>query len=178
MESIDPFALLQNIADSSKRYAGNLPSQAEAITYWKGVGFILGGKKYVAPLSEVQEILTLPRYTKLPGVHKWVSGVSNVRGRLLPIIDLGNFMGVRASASSRTRRVLVVENGDLLNGVIVDAVLGMQNFPVDTYSERNVGGPDYMANYITGGYKKEGESWPVFSLFSLTQSPSFLQVAV
>lgn len=178
MESLSPFALLQEIAASSKRFAGNLPSQAEAITYWKGVGFILAGKKYVTPLDEVQEILTMPRYTKLPGVHNWVNGVSNVRGRLLPIMDLGNFMGVRASASSRTRRVLVVENGDLLNGVVVDAVLGMQNFPVDTYSDRNTGGSDYMKPYIKGGYKKEGEAWPVFSLFNLTQSSGFLQVAV
>ncbi len=127
-----PFALLVDIANRGKSNASALPQQLEAVSYWRGVGFMLAGQQFVADMGQISEILQPPRMTKVPGVKSWVLGVANVRGRLVPVMDLAGMLGLSSRASWRSRRVLVVEQGDLLTGLLVDAVLGMQQFPVDT----------------------------------------------
>ena len=65
-----------------------LPSRQEMVQYWSGIGFMLDGRRYVAPLEQVSEILTVPSYTRVPGVESWMKGVANVRGRLMAVMDL------------------------------------------------------------------------------------------
>ncbi len=67
----------------------------------------------------------------MPGVKPWVKGVANLRGRLLPVMDLGGFLGLELSKARKQRRVLVVEYNDLFVGLLVDEVVGMQHFAQD-----------------------------------------------
>ncbi|MCL6414136.1 chemotaxis protein CheW [Aestuariirhabdus sp. Z084] len=177
-KALTPFELLQDMAARSHRHALGLPSQVELKTYWSGIGFRLGGQRYVAPLGEVAEILTVPGYTQLPGVKSWVKGISNVRGRLLPIMDLGDFLGNPLSARRAQRRVLVVDHEEIFSGLVVDEVMGMQHFVSETFSDQL---PDDIASsikpFVSGVYSREHE-WQVFSLFSLAQHPDFMRVAV
>lgn len=131
-----PFQLLVDIDQRCRRLAAGLPAQQEAVQSWSGIGFRMGGRFFVAPMGEVGEVLHEPRYTQLPGVKTWVKGVANVRGRLLPIMDLCGFLGTELSPLRKQRRVLVVEHLDVFAGLIVDEVFGMQHFPVDTFSEQ------------------------------------------
>lgn len=173
-----PFALLQDIAKRCRSHAADLPSRVEAVEYWRGVGFILAGKRYVAPMSDVSEILTAPKLTQVPGVKHWVKGVANVRGRLVPVMDLASFLGARSSAQ-RSRRTLIIEKGDLLNGLVVDAVLGMQHFPIEAM--KTVSGvelPEKAAPFVTGIYERDGEQWPVFSFEALANDDHYMDIAV
>ncbi len=104
-----PFQLLVDIDQRCRRLAAGLPAQQEAVQSWSGIGFRMGGRFFVAPMGEVGEVLHEPRYTQLPGVKTWVKGVANVRGRLLPIMDLCGFLGTELSPLRKQRRVLVVE---------------------------------------------------------------------
>ncbi len=115
-----PFQLLVDIDQRCRRLAAGLPAQQEAVQSWSGIGFRMGGRFFVAPMGEVGEVLHEPRYTQLPGVKTWVKGVANVRGRLLPIMDLCGFLGTELSPLRKQRRVLVVEHLD------VAAVAGVQ----------------------------------------------------
>lgn len=92
-----PFQLLVDIDQRCRRLAAGLPAQQEAVQSWSGIGFRMGGRFFVAPMGEVGEVLHEPRYTQLPGVKTWVKGVANVRGRLLPIMDLCGFLGTELS---------------------------------------------------------------------------------
>jgi twitching motility protein PilI len=173
-----PFALLQNIAQRCRSHAADLPSPSEAVEYWRGVGFILAGKRYVAPMSDVGEILTSPKLTPVPGVKHWVQGIANVRGRLVPIMDLASFLGGRVS-SQRTQRTLIIEKGDLLNGLIVDAVLGMQHFPMDSIQEpAAIDVSDKDSLFISGVFQRDGERWPIFSFDVLAKSELYTDIAV
>ncbi len=128
-EQIAPFAALSDIAKRSKSFAEGLPAQEEVVELWSGIGFTLAGEHFVAPMGEVIEILHLPRVTQIPGVKNWMLGLANVRGRLLPVMDLGHFFNLtKTSMSSRNKRVLVVEHGEVLSGLVVDSVQGMQYF--------------------------------------------------
>ncbi len=173
-----PFALLQDIAQRCRSHAADLPSPSEVVEYWRGVGFILAGKRYVAIMSDVGEILTSPKLTPVPGVKHWVLGIANVRGRLIPIMDLASFLGGGVS-NQRAQRTLIIEKGDLLNGLVVDAVLGMHHFPIDSIQEPNeTDATGKAAPFVTGVFERDGERWPVFSFDALSENELYIDIAV
>ncbi|MGU5267570.1 chemotaxis protein CheW [Pseudomonas aeruginosa] len=172
-----PFQLLVDIDQRCRRLAAGLPAQQETVQSWSGIGFRMGGRFFVAPMGEVGEVLHEPRYTQLPGVKTWVKGVANVRGRLLPIMDLCGFLGTELSPLRKQRRVLVVEHLDVFAGLIVDEVFGMQHFPVDTFSEQLPPLEAALQPFIHGVFHRE-QPWLVFSPHALAQHQGFLDVAV
>ncbi len=131
-ESLTAFELLLQIDRRCRLLAADLPSQPTRQDSWSGIGFRLGEHWYVAPMGEVSEVLHEPRFTQLPGVKSWVKGVANLRGRLLPIMDLCGFFGHELSAVRKQRRVLVVEHDEVFAGLLVDEVFGLQHFARDS----------------------------------------------
>ncbi len=173
-----PFAVLTDIARRSRSLAAGLPEQQEAVTLWNGIGFMLAGQRFVAPMGEVIEILHQPRYTHVPGVRPFMLGVANVRGRLLPLIDLSQFFGLpRSSRSSRDRRVLVVEQDDIFAGLVVDDVAGMQYFAEDSFVSDSRDVHEAVSPFVQGGYVRDDEIWNVFSTFALIDDERFLDVS-
>ena len=167
-----PFQLLVALDQRCRTLAAGLPSQQQTVQTWSGIGFRMGERYFVAPMGEVGEVLHEPRHTLLPGVKNWVKGVANVRGRLLPVMDLGGFLGLELSRMRKQRRVLVVEYNDLFVGLLVDEVVGMQHFPLDAW----VASTASSAPFIQGQFDGEPQ-WQVFSPFALAQAPGFMDVA-
>ena len=128
------FIKLLEIAERSKQRTVGLPADGQAVEYWSGVGFTLDGQHFLAAMGEVSEVLAVPRYTHVPGVKSWMKGIANVRGRLLPIMDLLGYFNRVSSLQEHRRRLLVIDHGDIFSGLVVDEVLGMQHFPVQDYS--------------------------------------------
>jgi twitching motility protein PilI len=180
-ESLTAFELLLQIDQRCRLLAADLPSQPTRRDSWSGIGFRLGEHWYVAPMGEISEVLHEPRFTQLPGVKPWVKGVANLRGRLLPMMDLVGFFsdkepGHEPSARRKQRRVLVVEHNDVFAGLIVDEVFGLQHFAQDSLTPAGaLYGP--IAPFIKGRFQRE-QDWQVFSPFALVQSQSFMNVAV
>lgn len=167
--------MLVAIERGSRSMAAGLPSQEEKVESWRGIGFRIGQQHFVAPMNEVAEVLHEPRYTLLPGVKSWVKGVANVRGRLLPVIDLYEFLQDKPSANLKERRILVVEHQEVFAGLIVDAVLGMQHFSLDSFSQQLTAVDDDLHPYAHGVFQRE-HSWVVFSLHALAKNSGFLDV--
>ncbi|MHC8347339.1 chemotaxis protein CheW [Pseudomonas sp. RT6P73] len=177
-ESLTAFELLLQIDQRCRLLAADLPSQPTRQDRWSGIGFRLGEHWYVAPMGEVSEVLHEPRFTQLPGVKPWVKGVANLRGRLLPIMDLCGFFGHEQSTLRKQRRVLVVEHGEVFAGLMVDEVFGLQHFARDSLepvSMTDVHGP--IAAFVQGRFQRE-QTWQIFSPFTLAQSQSFMHVAL
>ncbi|GGK02901.1 chemotaxis protein CheW [Pseudomonas matsuisoli] len=172
-----PFAMLVDIDRRCRELAANLPAQQESVRTWSGIGFRLGGLLLVAPMGEVGEILHEPGLTALPGVKPWVKGVANVRGRLLPVLDLCGYFGIDSNNPLKQRRVLVVERGEVFVGLIVDEVFGMQHFPITDYSEHVQSIAPEFRPFVHGQFQRK-DSWLLFSPHSLATNQSFLAVAV
>eukprot|EP00730_Choanoeca_flexa_P006760 TRINITY_DN12220_c2_g3_i3.p1 TRINITY_DN12220_c2_g3~~TRINITY_DN12220_c2_g3_i3.p1 ORF type:complete len:189 (+),score=30.57 TRINITY_DN12220_c2_g3_i3:909-1475(+) len=172
-----PFELLQQLAGQCRQQAAGLPSQDEVSETWSGVGFRLAGHVMLAAMGEITEILHEPRYTALPRVKAWVRGVANVRGRLLPIVDMSRFFGVATSGGRKQRRVLVLDRDDLFVGLLVDEVLGMQHLPVSTFSTELPELEPRVRPYVIGGYQGEREAL-VFNFRALARDQDFLDVAI
>ena len=93
-----------------------------------GIAFEMLGQYFVAPLGEVSEVIYPPKYTAIPNAQPWVKGVSNIRGRLLSVTDLGYFIFGQRSTFLATQKVLCISHQDQYVGLVVDQVLGIQHF--------------------------------------------------
>ncbi len=174
----EPFQQLLAYANRSVAVAPGLPEQKEIVPEWTGIAFELGGIKMAAPMGQVTEILTIPAYTRLPSVQDWVRGLANVRGRLLPLLDMEAFLGGTLGRERKAHRVLVLEMGDLYSGLIVNAVRGMQTFPVDVFTEElPAETPESLRPYLSGSYNFEDQQWALFSPEKLVQDERFYNVA-
>jgi twitching motility protein PilI len=176
-EPLEPFSALIALAQRSVQNAHGLPAQIDVKPQWSGVGFTLAGHRFVAPMAEVAELLTVPSSTRLPGVQSWVRGVANVRGRLLPLIDLEAFFGGQLAGSRKRHRVLALEYGDLFTGLLVSEVHGMQHFPVDSFHNELADELAPMRPFLAGAYRHRDLDWAVFSPFRLARDTRFFNAA-
>jgi len=86
------------------------------------VGFRLDDQEYAFRIEQIQEIVILDRVTRLPQVPDYVEGVSNLRGAIIPIINLRRLFGLGAKDSDDQTRTIVANIGSKTIGCTVDAV--------------------------------------------------------
>ncbi|MRI31554.1 chemotaxis protein CheW [Endozoicomonas sp. OPT23] len=174
-----PFEHLQQLQQEARSNRFSLPEKQSEDKHWSGVSFTLNDQRFAVQIGEVLEILPVPDTTPLPGVQPWAKGVANVRGRLLPIIDLGEFLGSKRSANKSVNRIMVIEQTELAAGLIVDEVQGMVHFSASNFSEKlPVDLPDVVQPFSTGSYLHQDILYSVFSTELLTMNPRFLKAAI
>jgi twitching motility protein PilI len=173
-----PFELLKELEKRSRAVtAGNVPEASPGLE-WVGVAFRMGGETFLVAREETREVLGYPAVvTRIPGAKSWVRGLANIRGQLLPMLDLRQFLGSGATAAGRNTRIVVVNHREIPAGLMVDEVLGFRRF---AEAEFNAEAPPTVIrcdSYLAGAFRRGGEVWPVLSLKSLVESQSFLQAA-
>lgn len=177
-EVIDPFNLLLSIERRCEANAAGLPKLDKLEEEWVGVGFRIGEDKLIAPMDEVKEILDLPKYTSVPGVKSWVVGVANVRGNLLPIMDLRGFMLGEDIKQRRKGRVLVINYKGFNTGLIVEEIYGMRHFVAKDESRDLPATHEKITPYVEKVFIQDSERWPVFSFRKMTQDERFAQASL
>jgi purine-binding chemotaxis protein CheW len=82
------------------------------------------GKKedYAVPIEQVREIRAVEKITKVPRAESYVKGIMNLRGLIIPIIDVKEKLGLGSGASSSKQRILVADVKGSLTGLLVDEV--------------------------------------------------------
>lgn len=105
--------------------AVTLEAQETAAELLQLVTFVLSGEEYAFPIMGVQEILRMRSVsvTAIPNSPSFIEGVMNLRGRVIPVIDLRSRFGLPVAERGRTNRVIVVEVSGRTIGVVVDAVV-------------------------------------------------------
>lgn len=165
----DPFELL--VALDKRLRATRMDAAGGGAEIWQGLAFRYADRWAVAPKDEVREVIPPPRYTRVPNAKPWLVGVSNVRGSLLTLVDLGRlFGGEGAAPNSRTARVLVLNSDRMSVGFLVDEVAGYRQFTVTEQSKPDLADNDPRTPFVLGGFLREGRSWQVLSLHKLAQS--------
>lgn len=86
------------------------------------VVFELSGESYGIPIHRVREIIRVPAITKVPRTPEFIEGVINLRGGVIPVIDLRKRFMLAGTSDSNDRRIIVVEVRDYTLGMIVDGV--------------------------------------------------------
>lgn len=99
------------------------------------IGFILEGNEYALPIMRVQEIIKVPTITAMPNAPYYVQGVSNLRGKIVPVINLKSILGKQDTIEPQ--KVVVVTVGKMTFGVLIDDVTGVINVE-DNQVDRNM----------------------------------------
>lgn len=174
----DALALLDDIEQRSLEAARRLPESSVEKDTWDGLVFSVAGVRVVAAMNEVSEMLAYPdKITRVPGSKPWVLGLANVRGSLLPVIDLQVYFGGKALVPSKATRILVLRLRGLVTGLLVPSVQGMRHFPLrDHVANARMKGA--LGAYVYEAFNIEGQVWPVFSMSALAADPNFRSAAV
>ena len=85
------------------------------------VVFRLGQEEYAVSIAEVKEIIQYKGATKLPGTPDFLEGIINLRGKVIPVVDMAKQFGLSAAQIS-DRRAIIVETRGMEIAVIVDEV--------------------------------------------------------
>lgn len=84
----------------------------------------LGGGRFALPMDAVAEVGRTPGVTRVPGTPRWVRGVTNWRGRILGVLDLGDLLGLPGVDAGEGRLVVLSRGGSMV-GVVADRVDGV-----------------------------------------------------
>ncbi|MGO0121819.1 chemotaxis protein CheW [Desulfothermobacter acidiphilus] len=93
--------------------------------------FRLADQTYGVDVGSVVEIIRMESVTRVPRAPEFVEGVINLRGRIIPVIDLRRRFGLPLKESDRSTRIVIVEMGGMMVGMIVDAVLEVLRVPAE-----------------------------------------------
>jgi twitching motility protein PilI len=172
-----PFDTLADYERQSLAHVAGKPEQVESGVVWRGIGFRIGRRHLLSSIAEVNEILSLPPLTPVPGTREWLLGVGNVRGSLVPVVDLRGFIEGQMTTLVDTSRMLVVRRQNEGIGLLIDEVLGQRSFSEDERG-RAVGEEDpRYARFVGEVIDLGGTRWGVFSMAILLRAGDFQQAA-
>jgi purine-binding chemotaxis protein CheW len=105
------------------------------------VGFIIGEEEYAVPILSIQEIIKPISWTRVPQTPAYVLGVFNLRGSVIPLIDLRVKFGLRPKKHNEETRFFVLKQGDDVAGFVIDRLTMALRI-----KKQNIGpAPDTMA---------------------------------
>jgi purine-binding chemotaxis protein CheW len=120
------------------------------------VGFRIGRETFGLPISIVREIVRVPEITSVPNAPDYIEGVINLRGRIIPVVDLRKRFGQQSFERDKKNRIVVVELESRLVGLIVNSASEVLRIsPSDIDEPHNVFREGEL-NYITGIGKLRG----------------------
>ncbi|HEY2394397.1 MAG TPA: chemotaxis protein CheW [Rudaea sp.] len=177
MFTLSPFDALAEFERRSLAHVAGVPEQIEAPGLWRGIGFRVGSRYLVSSINEVNEILTYPSLTLVPGTRTWLLGVANVRGNLVPLIDLKQYLEGERTLVSEVSRVLLVRQSGGSVGLLIDEVLGQRNFSQEQRADAIGEEDDRYNRFVPEKYLLGEVYWGLFSMAALVRTPDFAQAS-
>lgn len=140
------------------------------------VGFRIGRETFGLPISIVREIVRVPEITSIPNAPDYVEGVINLRGRIIPIIDLRKRFHEAIPEPSKKNRVVVVEIENRRIGLMVNSASEVLRIPPSEIEAPNTVFQDGELDYITGVGKLKGRLVILLDLSKILQRGELRQL--
>jgi len=116
--------------------------------------FFLAGEEYAISILQVTDIIECGVVTRVPGTPLWIRGVHNLRGTVVPVIDLAIKFGLPATEVTRRTCVVIVElrvdDEAVVMGVMADSVHQVADFTAEQIQPAPSFGPRIRAGYLLG----------------------------
>ena len=119
------------------------------------VTFSIGEEEFGVDILKVQEIIRTMEITKVPRAPEFVEGVINLRGKVIPIIDLRRRFGLQARGHDKDTRIIVIELNSMIVGFVVDSVSEVLRIPASTVEPPPPVVAGLESEYISGVGKLE-----------------------
>jgi twitching motility protein PilI len=176
--AMSPFELLAFYERACLAHSADTPEHVESLGVWRGIGFRVGRRAFVSGIEEINELLAVPSLTQVPGTQPWLMGVANVRGNLIPAIDLGRFLfDERTPSSERTRLLLIRQHGGTV-GLLVDEVFGQRTMDDGQRGTGEEERDPRVARFVAENVTLGEQAFGLFSMSRLVRAPDFRQAAL
>ena len=137
------------------------------------VGFRIGNETFGVRIGSVREIVRVPEITAVPSAPETVEGVINLRGKIIPVMDLRKRFGQSEIQPDKKNRILVVELEGKLVGLIVNAASEVLKIaPSDIEAPGNLFS-EGESSYVTGVGKLKGRLIILLDIAKLLHRPEF-----
>jgi purine-binding chemotaxis protein CheW len=123
----DPQEILRVRARELARTAEPVPDAGAMLDLLE---FRLAKERYAIENQQVQEVCPFKELTPLPCTPSFIRGIVNVRGRILPVLDLKRFFGLPEIGLTDLHRIILVRGSDLELGLLADDITGLRAIPV------------------------------------------------
>jgi len=120
------------------------------------VGFRIGRETFGLPIAMVREIIRVPDITAVPNAPDYIEGVINLRGRIIPVVDLRKRFGEKSFEPDKKNRVVVVELERRAIGLIVNSASEVLRIPPSEIEQPHNVFQEGELEYITGVGKLKG----------------------
>ena len=174
MDGSTPFELLKAVDESIKKHEFNdaMPEYQDA---WRGIHFRVGELSLLAPILQVREVIHPTQLLTLPRIKRWVKGVIQLRGELVLINDLSDFLLNSPTDIDLKGRVLVIEHQHEKVGFLVPhiyRILALKAPKVQSWEN------PLQCDYLKQAFKVENQLCPVLDFHKLLQDSKFLQTNI
>ena len=142
-----------------------------------GLGFAVGGLMLACELNSVSDIVDCGAMTPVPRTRTWMRGITNVRGRLYSICDLGMFLGIAPPVPEAEGKLLVLSDAELGVALLVPRVYGLRYFDEETERQAADGLDGPVRPLAKAAYLQDGQLWGVLDVERLAGMPRFRAVA-
>ena len=137
------------------------------------VGFRIGNETFGVRIGSVREIVRVPEITAVPSAPETVEGVINLRGKIIPVMDLRKRFGQSDIQPDKKNRILVVELNNKLVGLIVNAASEVLKIaPSEIEAPGNLFA-EGESGYVTGVGKLKGRLIILLDIAKLLHRPEF-----
>jgi len=137
------------------------------------VGFRIGEETFGVRIASVREIVRVPEITSVPNAQETIEGVINLRGKIIPVIDLRKRFGQAEIQSDKKNRILVVELENKLIGLIVNSASEVLKIPPSEIESPGSVFADGESSYVTGVGKLKGRLIILLDISKLLHRPEF-----
>jgi len=137
------------------------------------VGFRIGNETYGVRIGSVREIVRVPEITSVPSAPELIEGVINLRGKIIPVMDLRKRFGQTEIISDKRNRILVVELENKLIGLIVNAASEVLKIPPSEVDSPGSVFAEGESSYVTGVGKLKGRLIILLDIAKLLQRPEY-----
>ncbi|AXY60819.1 chemotaxis protein CheW [Acinetobacter chinensis] len=162
----------------SKRGNKSYAASESEVSRWSGIAFEMMGQYFVAPLGEVAEVIYPPKCTFVPNAQSWVVGLANIRGRLLSVSDLAQYVSGQPAQFSPAQKVLCISHQDHYVGLVVDQVLGIQHFNKKSFFSKAPDLDQGLEEYCQGYFHQHNQQWHVFLFSRLLKNPNYMNASI
>jgi purine-binding chemotaxis protein CheW len=135
------------------------------------VGFRIGNETYGVRIGSVREIVRVPEITSVPNAPEAIEGVINLRGKIIPVMDLRKRFGIEAVQPDKKNRILVVELDNKLLGLIVSSASEVLKIPPSEIAAPGTVFAEGESSYVTGVGKLKGRLIILLDIARLLRQP-------
>ena len=137
------------------------------------VGFRIGDETFGVRIGSVREIVRVPEITSVPNAQETIEGVINLRGKIIPVVDLRKRFGQIEIVTDKKNRILVVELDSKLVGLIVNSASEVLKIPPSEIESPGSVFADGESSYVTGVGKLKGRLIILLDISKLLHRPEF-----